>query len=342
MVYLANSTAPEPGRTVYVDLIGDGIFNPGEPSALTGSNGYYSIAGVTPGAFAVRVTSLPGDFFVDSAGKVAPAQTVGFTSGGNTTADFIFIQPTSPILPLSLLAAPFGASNPDDATAEVTGLYNIILGRAPDAPGLAGWASFLNAGTFTMAQEASLFLHSTEYESRAIASYYASFLRRTAAPSEVADWVSLTCRRATPRSKSAQLFLSSSEYGALHPTDADIIQSMYTNVLGRVGSAPEVAAWESYLHGGGSRLPRSTRAIVGLRDDGRAGLSTPAIFLGTPPYPDGQRRLPGRIPEWPDPGQCRRRLRQLRRLRPARQRDRHVRRWPLPTSRPSCETMTSP
>ena len=47
------------------------------------------------------------------------------------TATQLLIQPTGALLPLTDNPAPFGTKNPDTATAEVTALYQIILGRPP-------------------------------------------------------------------------------------------------------------------------------------------------------------------------------------------------------------------
>jgi streptogramin lyase len=280
----ANSNIPLAGRTVYVDLNNDGNFDAGDPSAVTNAVGYYVINGVAPGAYPVRVTLLPGDFVVDASGQPTSAQTVGFTSGGATVADNIFIQATSSILPLTHLANPFGTGNPDVSTAEVTGLYNIILGRAPDAPGLAGWVGALKDGSLTLTQEATFFLDSTEYESRAITSYYEDFLGRTPAPSEVAGWVDYM-QAGHSEEQVAQLFLAGAPYSALHPTNADFIESIYGNVLGRAASALEVLGWENYLNSGGTRAFLVQSAISA--SDTLAVQGFDAIFLGWPPYPEG-------------------------------------------------------
>jgi hypothetical protein len=56
----------------------------------------------------------------------------------------------------------YGSSNPDP-TAFVTALYQHVLGRAPDAAGLAGWVNALANGQLTAAQVALGFSDSAEY-----------------------------------------------------------------------------------------------------------------------------------------------------------------------------------
>ncbi len=54
---------PLPGRTIYVDLDNDGQWDdPEEPSAVTGSDGSYTIAGVEPGEYTIRAVTDSGWF----------------------------------------------------------------------------------------------------------------------------------------------------------------------------------------------------------------------------------------------------------------------------------------
>ncbi len=56
------------------------------------------------------------------------------------------IIPSSSLLPLTYAAHPLGTANPDIQTAEVNGLYQMILGRAPDATGMANAVAYLKSG----------------------------------------------------------------------------------------------------------------------------------------------------------------------------------------------------
>lgn len=75
-----------PGWTVYVDIDGDGVLDPNEPSTVTDSNGYYHIGGLTPGEYWIREVlqsdwnQSRGDFFV--------TVTSGETAGCEGECDF--------------------------------------------------------------------------------------------------------------------------------------------------------------------------------------------------------------------------------------------------------------
>ena len=49
-----------PGWTIFVDYDGNGSLGAGEPSAVTGAGGVYSITGIEPGTYAVREVQQPG------------------------------------------------------------------------------------------------------------------------------------------------------------------------------------------------------------------------------------------------------------------------------------------
>lgn len=264
-------------RTIYVDVNGDGTFDAGDPSAVTDANGQFSISDVPPGSYNLRVATLPGD--------VASTLTVTPTGGQLIQNQNLLIQPTSALLPLSIAAAPFGASNPDVTTAEVTALYNIVLGRAPDAPGLAAWVGAIKQGT-PYATVAYDFLHSTAYYDRVIAADYQTFAGRTPAPSEVDLWAGLM-QQGYSEEQIAYLMLTSPGVNALHPDDGSFVQSLYNDLLGRQASGAEVASWTSFLAGGASRA-----AVVSLflRSSGAAQRAVDglyATFLGRAADPSG-------------------------------------------------------
>jgi hypothetical protein len=158
---------------------------------------------------------------------------------------------TGPVLSLFQGGATFGSHNPDLATADATALYNTILGRAPDAGGLANVVAALNSGT-PATVVADILLHSTEYETDLVASHYQNDLGRAGSPAEIAEWVSLMQGGMTAEQVSTD-FLASAEFNALHPDDASFVLGLYEDALERPPSLDEIASWTTGLGAGMSR-----------------------------------------------------------------------------------------
>jgi hypothetical protein len=236
------SSGPLAGATVYIDLRGDGTLDPGDPTAVTDQNGNYTFLNITPGTYTLRVVTYPGQTVTGPGGSSRIVTVTGGTVAGPATFG---INSPSPILPLALNPAPFGTHNPDVSTAEVNGLYNIILSRAPDATGGAAAIAYLKNGG-SLKQLATDLINSPEYETGVIASYYKEFLGRTGSSAEVAAWVTVM-QGGVSEEQVESRFMLSTEYAALHPTSTAFVQSLYGNILGRAGSTAEVAAWVSAL-----------------------------------------------------------------------------------------------
>ena len=73
-------------------------------------------------------------------------------------------------------------------TGFVTDLYSDLLGRTPDAGGLATWVGQLNIGMSRGAVAAGI-IHSTEYEADFVQDVYFFLLNRGADPQGLATWV---------------------------------------------------------------------------------------------------------------------------------------------------------
>jgi hypothetical protein len=73
-------------------------------------------------------------------------------------------------------------------SAFVTALYADLLGRGPDAGGLASWVGAVNAGVSRGAVVAG-FLYSSEGEAYFVEGEYATLLDRPADPGGLASWV---------------------------------------------------------------------------------------------------------------------------------------------------------
>jgi hypothetical protein len=234
------------GRTVYIDLHGDGVLHPDDPQSITDSFGNFTFNGLAPGTYTLRVVTFPGDTVTNPGGSLS----VTLIMGANATGENLGLLLGSTILPNTPNAHPFaGATTAIEAS--ITGLYHYILGRNPDASGLAFWVSQAAHGE-SITAIATQFYNSTEYETNTVKSYYQTFLGRSGDPSGVAFWVSQLDAHVSEQTV-VESFLSSAEYTADHASNDSFVSSLYANVLGRNAVASELSAWDSALGAGLSR-----------------------------------------------------------------------------------------
>ena len=277
-VYITANEPALPGRTVYLDLDGNGKLDAGEPSGLTDASGNYQLASAGPGTYTVRMVTHPGEVETAATVTVADGVVTPFANPG--------LLPPGSIAGLTRVADPFGSDNPDTATAEVVGLYRTILGRAPDAPGLASWVADL-AGGMSLDRVASGFTRSTEYETNVVASYYRDDLGRAGSTAEIASWVAAIDGGLSLEEVSAR-FLDSPEYGRLNAADAGFVQSLYDHVLARVGSSSEVNGWIDAIETSGWTRDEVARYFLASEEsDTRAIDDLYATFLGRVGEPSG-------------------------------------------------------
>jgi hypothetical protein len=174
------------------------------------------------------------------------------------------LQPASILTPVEPSAAPFGSSNPNVATAEIVGLYTLILGRSADAGGLASWLAALNSGT-SIGQIANTFLHSPERLTDEVNSYYQTFLGRAGDPGGIQNWVSAMEAGMTEQ-QVVNAFLNAPEFSQVHASNTAFIQALYGDMLGRTASAAEVASWNTTLTTGTTR----SSVILDIADSAEA------------------------------------------------------------------------
>lgn len=118
----------------------------------------------------------------------------------------------------------------------VTQLYQDVLGRLPDAPGLAYWSASLDQGA-TRSEIAGQLIQTPEALARVLDDLYQSNLGRLADSAGSAAFLPLLAQGRQDRVQ-AQI-LGSQEYSAYHQINglADYLAHLYVDVLGRPADA---------------------------------------------------------------------------------------------------------
>ena len=121
-------------------------------------------------------------------------------------------------------------------------LYLDDLGRVGGTSEINGWVSVFNAQG--QAAVVNGILRSSESLGRIVDSFYLRFLGRQSDPGGRAGWIGFLQNGGTQEQLETD-FLTSPEYIA--HIDTDFVQSLYINILGRTGSASELAGWNNLL-----------------------------------------------------------------------------------------------
>ncbi len=168
-----------------------------------------------------------------------------------TVISAVFLPPPLPSPPSSSSrTAACGADSGD--TAFVCDAYEDLLGRAPDAPGLAFFSALLAAGTSHHDVAAAL-LSSGEYRTRVVAAGYEEVLGRPADPSGLALFTWVLAHGASDQQLVAQLVGSNEFFAGSSSTATGFVDHAYQVILGRPADASGLATFATLLSGGASR-----------------------------------------------------------------------------------------
>ena len=168
-------------------------------------------------------------------------------------------------------SAEYQSAHPNqDNALFVNTLYQGMLGRPADAGGLSAWTQLLASGS-TRGQIAATFADSAEakqhlsYVTNAgqftfdqnaavVREDYRAAFGRDADAAGLASWTSALKAGTTP-AQLAQIFAGSGEFQSLHgqQTNAQYVDSLYTNALGRSADAAGETTWVNALNAGASR-----------------------------------------------------------------------------------------
>src|SRR5262249_46063718 len=230
------------GRTVLLDMNGNGVLDNNEPQTTTNANGAYQFNNLAPGSYLVRPVLFPFNQPTNAVNGV----TVNPTGNSGTTGANLglrndastFAPPADPTL--------FTGTFPDEATALVQGYYQALLGHVGDAAGVSFWVNQVHTGVprQTIVQG---FLTSTEYIDRQIIGYYETFLVRDPGPSELMFWENQIRGGENPE-QVVVAFLTTPEYTNKFASRQDFVTGLYLPLLGRAADADGVAFWTSQLN----------------------------------------------------------------------------------------------
>jgi hypothetical protein len=218
-------------NAVGVEVIGDGtsagnIDMGGGPLGSLGGNDFRGFALPTSvSKAAIEIGKTPS-------GTVVAKQNI--FSAGVTPSDVTFGDPHGGIIDV---LSPLSSQR-----AYVQALYNEVLGRTGSLPELDSWVGILNSQG--QAAVANGILRSSEALGRIVDGFYLRFLGRQSDPGGRANWISFLQHGGTEE-QLENLFLTSPEYQS--HINTDFVQSLYINILGRTGSASELAGWNSQL-----------------------------------------------------------------------------------------------
>jgi hypothetical protein len=135
-----------------------------------------------------------------------------------------------------------GSNQLSQTQAFVQGLYDDLLGRTGSLAELNLWVNVYNSQG--QAAVANGIVRSSEALGRVVDSFYLRFLGRQSDSAGRAAWINLLQHGASLESVEAG-FITSPEY--LSHIDTDFVQSLYINLLGRTGSAAELALWNNSI-----------------------------------------------------------------------------------------------
>ncbi len=265
-----------------------------------------SAIGAALGTGTIRTISVTGRNGLGADGGRVTQVTVVNTSG--TTSTFSGAQVRSS---LGLKSDWFSINVITQAQAQVMvkALYADILGRAPDASGMAAWTNEI-LRTQSVTSTGMGLSTSTERLEVFVTQQYQAALHRNPEPGGLSNWVRALQVGWTVPDLQAGIYGSDEALSTLGGGNLQAwVAAMYTSILGRTGSASETAGWADYAASHGRvaavslishseeaarvRLTFYYRLMLG-RDPDPSGINTwvPVLMAGR-----GDILLPVRIGE---------------------------------------------
>ena len=143
-----------------------------------------------------------------------------------------------------LLSPVVGSSMSDPDTAFVQSVYQHVLVRPGSSAEVAGWDAALASGMTPKGMVAGL-VGTVESRTIEVDQIYVKYLHR-GPDQHASDWVNALVSGSSLE-QVAQGILDSPEYQTAHKDPDHLVRDLYIDVLGRQGSATEVASWETKM-----------------------------------------------------------------------------------------------
>jgi hypothetical protein len=240
-----------------------------------GENGGHATVTATLNAISNQTVTIPLTFGGTAASADYSRSAVSITiSPGSTLGSITLTGANSPSFGVSPQTVTVGlgavtngvagnpstvglAINPDPRAVFVTNCYHLLLARTPDAVGFQHWLGMLNSGASPSAVVGGI-EGSREFIGDVVQALYQHYLGRPADPTGLAAWSQALASGVSLEQVTADILVSP-EYMAEHrlppapgqSPNLGFVQGLYLQVLGRLGSAAEWAAWTAALDKGG-------------------------------------------------------------------------------------------
>ena len=251
-----------------VDLAAPGVSILGEYPAAYSANGLQVLSGTSMStAFVSGVVALLAAVHPDYSAaqlvqrinatvKPLPSLTGKVITGGMVDAYLALGSSDAEVQATILGSNEFYAHEGATAAGFVTGLYQNLLDRNPDAGGLAYWSSIIASGAATRSAVAAAILATAEAKATQVAEWYQTDLGRTTAINllkndpGVLSWAQRLTSGSTPESVEAAI-LSSVEYLKAHGgSPPPVVAAWYLNVMGRAADPGGLTYWSNLLWAG--------------------------------------------------------------------------------------------
>jgi hypothetical protein len=178
----------------------------------------------------------------------------------------------------------------------VTGLYNDLFDRAPDAGGLQFWDAEIASGT-SRQQVAFAFWNSPEHQATIVEQFYESFFGRSADAAGLSYWTNVLTS-GTSGAQVAIAFSTSPEFLAAHPTKDLYLLGVYMAIEGSAPGTSNVLYQQivTAFSAGAIDQATVTAAILGLPETYTNAVDDYfTSFLERSPDPAGRAFYTGEI-----------------------------------------------